>query len=150
MNGNQDNESKGFLKSKNIVFWSVLIGMFLIFLIVLSAMDNLKTSISNHPKSNPSSNQNNLTSSVSLELPVTITTEQRGKFLIITAKVRNTKNYPIDKKLMIYMEDSLGKKHFIDAIYVKLNTGEAGNVESSIKISDINGPEPYEIVTEWK
>ncbi len=147
----QDVKDKYKLTRPFKIFWLAIICLGVLFPAILSYMDKPNTPTSNTTTSNRNINQAVSSGTSEVDgLPVTGMVEMRGDFIVVIAKVKNNKSVAVRETLMLYVKDSLGGKHFVDAAYVKLNPGETGKSESSIKASDIDGPPPYVVVYEWK
>lgn len=99
----------------------------------LPPVDNSYSSTGNYKASQPSD--------------VVIKSNISGDWLVINGQIA-TNTSTKKRTLYVYAKDSTGNQHFIDAVYV--NAHETGNFSCSKKISQINGPPPYKIVTEWK
>lgn len=82
-------------------------------------------------------------------IPVTASIEQKGEHFIVTARIQNNNNMPIKKTLNIYFKDGTGKKHFFDALDVKVGALQSKEVQSTKKM-EAPGPQPYNVITEWE
>lgn len=83
-----------------------------------------------------------------LDTKVISSLERRGDYLVVGIRVVND-GLPIQRKMMVYIKDSVGSIHFVDSLKIDLKTKEIGVSQSSIKISNA-GPPPYQVVTEWE
>lgn len=149
-NKEEGNSFESFAK----MFYLILGVSFVLFMVLLVSSGpkipkTLPGSSYKQPDSQSSSSSPSSSSSSPQGLPVSTSLEKRGEFLVITTKVENKKSYAVNGKLSLYVVDSMGSKHFIDLVYIELESGQTGKSESSIKAAD-SGPPPYTVVTEWK